>query len=242
MRCQETRFRRNAMQLRLNFRLQYPGSNKRVIPNITSSKRTGGVAGQAGRAAFLGGVQGLYPKRRLAGKTISRWTKRVAIFVGHQVLATEGVIWLTILGSFLLRGSLAAVSQTWVQSAFMRAAHLILSNTPFPPVQISLGGFLGWKAFTRWRHRSMLWVWILPTTFLIAAIAVTVASIPWSLSAVPAILSHFFGWGCQADKGCYDELTFTQPFYTSVAYTCGALGAARKAKADRGFDEGTRGG
>jgi PAS domain S-box-containing protein len=41
-------------------------------------------------------------------------------------------------------------------------------------------------------------------------------------------LSHYFGWGCQAMYSCYDQLTFTQPFYTSVAYCLGALWASRR--------------
>ena len=50
-------------------------------------------------------------------------------------------------------------------------------------------------------------------------------------------LSHYFGWGCQADYRCYDQMTFTEPFYTSVAYSLGALWASRKiAKLTSGED------
>ena len=77
----------------------------------------------------------------------------------------------------------------------------------------------------------MLWVWILPVVWLAYAIVATLRMVPWSLSAGIAILSHFFGWGCQADHGCYDQLTFAQPLYTSAAYTFGALWAARNPKA-----------
>jgi len=107
------------------------------------------------------------------------WVKSVLVFVMHQVIGTEGVIWLTILGTFLLRGSITMMHEAWVHSAFMRAMHLILSNTPFFPVQIAAGAYLGWRLYCRWRHRSMLWVWILPGVVLAYAVSalLTVSSL-----------------------------------------------------------------
>jgi hypothetical protein len=152
----------------------------------------------------------------------------VLAFILHQIVATEGVIWLTILGTFLLRGSIAEVHEPWVHSAFFRGIHLILSNTPFFPVQIATGAYLGSRLYLRWRHRSMLWVWILPGTVLIYVMlsVPTFGSLPSSLGDAGPF-SHYLGWGCQADRHCYDQLTFTQPFYTSVAYALGALAAQK---------------
>jgi hypothetical protein len=161
----------------------------------------------------------------------SYWIKSGLAFAGHQIVATEGVIWLTILGTFVLRGSIATVHEAWADSAFMRGMHLISSNTPFFPIQIAVGAYLGWKLYLRWAHRSMLWVWILPGALLTYAVVAIPTFSPWSISPETSPLSHYFGWGCQADYRCYDQLTFTQPFYTSVAYSLGALWAARKSKA-----------
>ena len=72
----------------------------------------------------------------------------------HQIAATEGVIWLTILGTFLLRGSITELHEAWAHSALMRGMHLLLSNTPFFPVQIAAGAYLGHKLYRRWEHRS----------------------------------------------------------------------------------------
>lgn len=63
----------------------------------------------------------------------------------------------------------------------------------------------------------MLWVWILPGALLTYAVIAIPTFSPWSTSPETGPLSHYFGWGCQADFRCYDQLTFTQPFYTSVA-------------------------
>jgi hypothetical protein len=163
--------------------------------------------------------------------SVSYWIKSGLIFAVHQIVATESVIWLTILGTFLLRGSIAEVHEAWVHSAFMRGMHLILSNTPFFPIQIAVGAYLGWRVYRRWGHRSMLWVWILPGVVLTYAVIAIPTFSPSSLSVETSPLSHYFGWGCQADFRCYDQLTFTQPFYTSVAYSLGALGASRRSKA-----------
>lgn len=75
----------------------------------------------------------------------------------------------------------------------------------------------------------MFWVWILPCVVLIYAVVTIQTLIPFSVAAERGLISHFFGWGCQADLDCYDQLSFTQPFYTSVAYSLGAL-VARKSQ------------
>jgi hypothetical protein len=156
------------------------------------------------------------------------WARSALVFVMHQIIATEGVIWLTILGSFMLRGSIAEVHEPWTHSAFMRGMRLIMSNTPFFPIQIAAGAYLGHKLYRLWGHRSMIWVWILPAVLLTYAVIAIPTLSPWSRSPQTDPLSHYFGWGCQAMYGCYDQLTFTQPFYTSVSYSLGALWASRR--------------
>jgi hypothetical protein len=166
----------------------------------------------------------------ISKRSISHWVRSGLVFVTHQIFATEGVIWLTVLGAFLLRRSIAELHEGWAESALMRGMHWILTNTPFFPIQISLGAYLGWKLSLRWPHRSMLWVWILPGVFLCYAVIWIPSFSPWSTSPQTGPLSHYFGWGCQADYRCYDQLTFTEPFYSSIAYSLGALWASRNSK------------
>ena len=75
--------------------------------------------------------------------TIGSCAKSGLVFVMHQVIGTEGVIWLTTLGAFLLTGSLRMLNETWAHFAGMRGWYLILTNTPFFPVQIGVGAYLG---------------------------------------------------------------------------------------------------
>jgi hypothetical protein len=57
-----------------------------------------------------------------------------------------------------LRSTVRQVHGAWGDSAIMRGMHLILTNTPFFPVQVVAGAYLGRKFYGRWGHRSMLWV------------------------------------------------------------------------------------
>ena len=169
---------------------------------------------------------------RPSKRGVSYWVKSGLTFVAHQIVVSEGVGWLVVLGAFLLRSSVREVHEPWGGSATMRRMHLILSNTPFFPIQIAVGAYLGWKLYIRWRHRSMLWVWIWPGVLLTYAVIAIPTLSPWSSSSADTgPLAHYFGWGCQADYRCYDQMTFTEPFYTSVAYSLGALWASRKSKA-----------
>jgi len=157
------------------------------------------------------------------------WIRSALVFVMHQIIGTEGVVWLTALGVFLFKRTIAEVHEAWADSVLTRGMHWIFSNTPFFPIQIAVGGYLGWKLYRRWGHCSMLWVWILPGVVLTYAVIAIPTFSPWSSSpADTGPLSHYFGWGCQADYRCYDQFTFTQPFYTSVAYSLGALWASRR--------------
>jgi hypothetical protein len=157
------------------------------------------------------------------------WARSVLAFVMHQITATEGVVWLTVLGAFMLRSSVRNVHEAWGDSALMRGMHLVLADTPFFPIQIAFGAYLGWKLYRRWRQRSMFWVWILPGVVLSYAVIAIPTFSPWSSSpADTGPLSHYFGWGCQAEYRCYDQITFTEPFYTSVSYSLGALWASRR--------------
>jgi len=161
------------------------------------------------------------------------WVRSALIFVMHQIIGTEGVVWLSALGVFLFKRSVVQMHAAWADSAFMRGVHLVFSNTPFFPIQIAVGAYLGWKLYRRWGHRLMLWVWILPGIVLTYAVIAIPTFSPWASSlADTGPLSHYFGWGCQADYRCYDQLTFTQRFYVSLAYSLGALLASRKLRSN----------
>jgi hypothetical protein len=112
-----------------------------------------------------------------------------------------------------------------------RTFHSIVSETPYFPVQIIFALILGWLLGRALRHRSMVWVWVLPMAILCYSLVTARVLIPTSVFARPGVFqsrfSHYFGWGCQPSARCFDQLLITMPFYSSLAYSMGAA-LARK--------------
>lgn len=146
--------------------------------------------------------------------------KGFLLFLMHQLIGTIGVG----VGALLLTGLAFDLLRLLGRHYTMGYSHWILTGTPYFPVQIVLALFLGWLLSRRFHHRSMLWVWILPTGILCCAFAVlpTVTSLTLQFR-----LSHFFGWGCRPENRCFDQIGVTLPFYIAVAYSAGALLARR---------------
>jgi hypothetical protein len=155
--------------------------------------------------------------------------KGVLIFLGHQLLGTFGVGALTYLAS-------AYTFAEIFPERSIRPVQWILTETPFFPLQIVFGFYLGWDISRRLKHRSMLWVWIIPGWFLLyCLLAVPGLHImaPPTLAAQIAQesqspFSHYFGWGCRPKDRCIDQLIVTMPFYAAVAYSLGAWLGLRK--------------
>lgn len=174
------------------------------------------------------------------------------VFLIHQSLASLGAIlaapWvLLLLGEVALHfGWKTHISQTqWV-----------LYGTPYFPAHVAIALFVGWVLGGTLRHRSMLWVWILPLVALSSAIIRFPRTVtPLSITLIPFIvlypiqhlaaaghsgfgvlfrLSHFFGWGHGFQP--YDQVLATVPFYSAAAYSLGAL-LARKVARLPGFFE-----
>lgn len=160
-----------------------------------------------------------------------RSAKTIAIFVAHQLLSVCG-------GSFLAPW-IVGVTLDYVpfveQSSVVRFYHRVLTETPFFPVQIGLGFFMGWKIFRRFRHHAMFWTWMLPLGMLCYAV-IAVPTFTPSLTSImlqsgwgETPLSHYFGLGCQPKYRCFDQILVTMPFYASAAYSAGAFAASRVA-------------
>ena len=109
--------------------------------------------------------------------------------------------------------------------------YFVLSENPYFPVQIIFGLILGWLLGRVLRHRSMVWVWVLPLAILCYHVATASVLIPASVLTRPGIgqsrFSHYFGWGCRPADQCLDQLLITMPFYASLAYSLGAVLARR---------------
>ena len=82
----------------------------------------------------------------------------------------------------------------------------------------------------------MVWVWVLPflvlcyTVISVPTISPQLASTLLQAGVVHSRLSHYFGWGCRTKDRCLDQILVTLPFYTSAAFSIGALVARNMAK------------
>jgi hypothetical protein len=130
----------------------------------------------------------------------------------------------------------------FVQNYPKRDFYSIVSETPYFPVQIGFALVLGWLLGRSLRHRSVLWVWVLPLAILCYAFITVPVPAAEQISIFArhfpgqARLAHFFGKGCRPEFHCLDQLLITMPFYSSLAYAAGAFLARRMAPSSYAID------
>ncbi len=118
-----------------------------------------------------------------------------------------------------------------------RTFYSIVSELPYFPVQIIFAFILGWLLGRALRHRSIVWVWVLPLAILCYSLVTASVLIPTSVLTRPGVLqsrlSYYLGWGCRPADHCFDQLLITMPFYSSLAYSLGAFLARSLAPSGR---------
>jgi len=102
-------------------------------------------------------------------------------------------------------------------------------SVPYFPVQIAFGLAVGCIGQKRFGTRYSLWVWSIPLLIFMWHFIVFEPSVLESVWRARA--NHFLGSACRPPL-CFDQLRYTSPLYTSIAYSIGA--AARKAWNTRG--------
>jgi len=98
-------------------------------------------------------------------------------------------------------------------------------SVPYFPVQIFFGLMVGYLGRDRFSTRFSFWVWIVPLSVLIWHFFTFVPAAfqnPWQVR-----VDHFLGSGCRPfrDYGgapCFDQLIYTAPVYTAIAYALGS--------------------
>jgi hypothetical protein len=155
--------------------------------------------------------------------------KSTLTFALHQFIGMYGIPYTAPLVFSLAFKFLLLFGHSYSQRTF----YSIVSEKPYFPVQIIFALILGWLLGRTLPHRSMVWVWVLPLAILGYSLATATVLIPeWtSVLARPGVgqswFSHYFGWGCRPVDRCLDQLLITMPFYSSLAYSMGAV-LARK--------------
>jgi hypothetical protein len=96
-------------------------------------------------------------------------------------------------------------------------------SVPYFPVQIAFGFAVGYLGRKRFGTRFSFWVWSVPLlifTWHFVTFEPSVFEGFWR-----ARLDHFLGSACRP-PACFDQLSYTSPVYTSIAYVLGV--SARK--------------
>jgi hypothetical protein len=149
------------------------------------------------------------------------------IFMLHQVIA----IWVTLRSAPILLAAGLNFLRLFGRPSSRAEYYWILNGNPYFPVQIGLGLILGWLLGRYLRHRSMIWVWVLPCAVLCYALVaiptLNPTAVPPSMQAGvgQSRIAHYFGWGCQAANYCFDQEVITSPFYATAAYSLAAVAA-----------------
>lgn len=100
-------------------------------------------------------------------------------------------------------------------------------SVPYFPVQIASGLAVGYLGRKRFGTRFSFWVWTVPLVVFIWHFAVYEPSVFESSWQVR--LDHFVGSACRP-PACWDQMSYTAPVYTSIAY---AVGAAMRKETER---------
>ena len=167
----------------------------------------------------------------LQGTAIALFSKRVAIFITHQLIGTVGIVTVPYLAGF----STVELIDRIGGRVSVQDLYWVLTGTPFYPAQIAVGLYFGWWLGRRLRNRAMVWVWILPLAIVCYVVIRASPFVPeWtSILIRPGMgqsrWSYYFGWGCRPTAGCLDQLVTTLPLYTSVAYSVAGWLALRTA-------------
>jgi len=141
-------------------------------------------------------------------------------FIAHSLLATVGCF----VGAFTIGFMVAGLIALWssgpgnivdraVDSWFFRYC----VDNPYFLLPIFFSFCLGSIVFRFSKHSSAAWAWVLPGTILLLNILPSMSD-----RSGQGIIQNYFGRDCGSNE-CLDQLLFTAPFYTSVAYSLGWL-------------------
>jgi len=148
----------------------------------------------------------IIPNRQKA-ECILRWA---GMYIVNLISATLGV-WFS-----------AKIIGEMVLSPIIGRQNLLAAGLKPPyPILLTFAILTGYVSQVRWKGRQALWVWVLPTIYLLLAIVMWLRS-GFSLADT---LRHFFGLDCY--PLCHDQYERTVPFYSTVAYSLGAFSYRR---------------
>jgi hypothetical protein len=148
--------------------------------------------------------------------------KRTMAYVGHLLIATLGVPWLTIMAGGLMYGVFSPFLISVNTPQQFLSDHLIF-------LVVVAGALLAYVVSGTFTSRSALWVWI-PATIVFVLRVLDWRASGSALVGSGSIIEHFFTANCQIQNWreggfasrCFDRLYVTQLFVGALAYSAGA--------------------
>lgn len=147
----------------------------------------------------------------------------LASYFGQLAIATVGAIVLGYITTSILVHLISAVaSHKLGDIAQTNAEHFVglFGDNPYWVGPVLTGFLLGVVSRRYFKGHEGFWVWVLPTLTLAAAMVMTRPYGPYSRWEY--VWDNFFTSRC-GDTECISEAVNTAPFYTSVAYSLGAV-------------------
>jgi len=131
--------------------------------------------------------------------------------------------WMSFVFHLLFATALAtmcAVSTSLLLSAMSGRAQFIeyLTLGPSFVLPIVWGLILGYYVSVRHPSRAVYWTWVVPATLLVCGLVTSVAA----GTAVSQNLVNLFGRSSRCSSICLEQLFFSAPLVSSVAYGCSA--------------------
>jgi hypothetical protein len=153
--------------------------------------------------------------------------RNVLTFLLHQFLSTVAVMF----GSPIIVFSITSVLHIWAPDINNHTASSVLTTISGFPIQTMLASLFGFWLHKWTGQKAALWVWIIPALgMLILLVYGPVAE--YGPHSGANVFSHFFGSGCKPEHRCFDQIIFTLPLCTSLAYSLGAAFAGFQKKTD----------
>jgi hypothetical protein len=148
--------------------------------------------------------------------------KRTLAYVGHILIATLAVPWLTILASGLIYGVFSPFLTSVNTPQQFLSDHLMF-------LVVVVGASLAYAVSGTFTSRSALWVWI-PATVVFVLRVLDWRATGSALVGSGSFIEHFFTANCQFnnwreggfDSRCPDKLFLTPLFIGGLSYSAGA--------------------
>ena len=148
--------------------------------------------------------------------------KRTLAYVGHLLIATLAVPWLTILAGGLTYGVFSPFLTSVKTPRQFLSDHLIF-------LVVIVGALLAYALSATFTSRSALWVWI-PATIVFVLRVLDWRATGSALVGSGSFIEHFFTANCQFnnwreagfDSRCPDKLFLTPLFIGGLSYSAGA--------------------